>query len=126
VNIDRHVDWRFEHYARAYQHRGVEGDVRLASASNVLDPLDPGSSRIDAPRPRFERMSGDRAAWIRNLQKLRINYLCVFALNPYEIKYVWHNDAGFPIEDDWAQADTHAFQLVFDNRSARIYAVDVQ
>jgi hypothetical protein len=126
VNIDRHVDWRFDHYARAYQHRGVEGDVRLASASNVLDPLDAGSSRIDAPRPRFERMSGDRAAWIRNLQKLRINYLCVFALNPYEIKYVWHNDAGFPIEDDWAQADTHAFQLVFDNRSARIYAVDVQ
>ncbi len=126
VNIDRHVEWRFDHYARAYERRGAAGDVRLASASNVLDPLGADGSRVDAPRPRFERMSGDRTAWIRNLRQLQINYLCVFALNPYEIKYVSHNDAGFPIEDDWAQADTRAFQLVYDNRSARIYSVHLE
>jgi len=127
VNIDRHIDWRFDHYARAYRRRGAAEDVRLASASNVLDPLDAADNRrIDAPRPRFERMSGDRAAWIRNLRTLQINYLCVFALNPYEIKYVWHNAAGFPIEDEWAQADTRAFQLVYDNQSARIYSVHAE
>ena len=126
VNIDRHVEWRFDHYARAFERRGADSDVRLASASNVLDPLVAGGSRLDAPRPRFERMSGDRTAWIRNLATLHISYLCVFALNPYEIKYVWHNDGGFPIEDDWAQADSRAFQLIFENRSSRIYAVHVE
>jgi hypothetical protein len=126
VNIDRHADWRFDHYARAFERRGAAADVRLASASNVLDPLGPDGGRLDAPRPRFERMAGDREAWIRNLAKLHITYLCVFALNPYEIKYVWHNDGGFPIEDEWAQADTGAFQLLFENRSARIYAVNVR
>jgi hypothetical protein len=126
VNIDRHTDWRFDHYARAFERRGAPGGEPLASASNVLDPLADGDDPFDAPRPRFERMHGDRSSWIRNLTTLRINYLCVFALNPYEIKYVWHNQDGFPVEDDWARADPQAFRLVYDNSSARIYAVSQQ
>jgi hypothetical protein len=126
VNIDRHSDWRFDQYARAFERRGPTGGARLASASNVLDPLTEGGGPEDAPRPRFERMEGDRSAWIRNLAKLRIGYLCVFALNPYEVKYVWHNGDGFPVEDEWARADPQAFRLVVDNAAARIYAVHVE
>src|SRR4029077_14840271 len=116
----------FDHYARAFKRRGSLEGVRLASASNVLDPIAADAAPSDAPRPRFERMYGDRLAWIHNLATLHISYLCVFALNPYEVKYVWHNDQGFPIEDEWARADAHAFRLVFDNPSAHIYTVQVE
>jgi hypothetical protein len=126
VNIDRHADWRFDHYARAFKRRGPLQAVQLASASNVLDPITDDAQRGDAPRPRFERMYGDRLAWIHNLAKLHITYLCVFALNPYEVNYVWHNGGGFPIEDEWARADPNAFGLVFDNPAAHIYTVKVE
>jgi hypothetical protein len=124
VNIDRHGGWRFDDYARSFRHRGglAAGDVRLASASHVLDPLGPGESGDDAPRPRFERMSGDRASWTRNLARDGIGYLVVFVLNPYEAPYVWHDAGGFPIENAWASSDP-GFSLVFDNPDARIYAV---
>lgn len=126
INIDRHADWRFDHYARAFERHGPSPGVKLAAASNVLDPLTDQQDRSDAPRPRFERMNGDRAAWIRNLALKQIGYLCVFALNPYEVKYVWHNDNGFPVEDEWARADPHAFRLIFDNPDARIYTVTLE
>src|SRR5262249_17746594 len=122
VNIDRHRDWRFDDYARSFERRGAvaEGEV-MASASRVLDPLAPGESARDAPRPRFERMSGDRTSWKSNLAHAGISYLVVFALNPYEINFMWHNDGGFPIEDAWAGADA-TFTLVYDNPDARVYA----
>ncbi len=123
VNIDRHRDWRFDDYARSFTRRGsAAGGVALASASGVLNPLGPGESASDAPRPRFERMLGDRGSWKSNLASAGISYLVVFAMNPYEVKFMWHNDGGFPIEDAWAAADP-AFTLVYDNTDARVYTV---
>jgi hypothetical protein len=71
-------------------------------------------------------MSGDRSAWMQNLAAARIDYVCVFALNPYEINYVAHNAGGFPIEDDWARSRPSAFRVVFENPDARIYAVTLE
>ena len=69
-------------------------------------------------------MEGNRAAWIGNLQVLGIRHLMISALSAYEIDYVWHNDRGFPIEDEWAKADPQSFQLVYENPDVRIYQVD--
>jgi hypothetical protein len=68
-------------------------------------------------------MQGLRDAWIDNLRQLQVNVLFVSQLSAYEIEYVWHNDRGFPIEDDWARADPHTFTLAYENPQARVYVV---
>jgi hypothetical protein len=80
--------------------------------------------RDDAVRPRYERMHGDRDAWIFNLEQQRVQYLFVAMLSAYEIDYVWHNDRGFPIEDEWALAEPVRFHLVYTNAQVHIYAFD--
>jgi hypothetical protein len=126
VNIDRHTDWRFHDYERAHRRRADEVPPAsvLAVSSGVLQPL-PGPARwwVDAVRPRYERMEGNRDAWIVNLKSLGVGYLFVSALSAYEIDYVWHNGAGFPIEDDWARLDPDAFTVIYENPQVRIYAV---
>jgi hypothetical protein len=55
---------------------------------------------------------------------LGVKHLVVSTLSAYEIDYVWHNDGGFPIEDEWAKMDPQSFQLVYENPDVRIYHVD--
>jgi hypothetical protein len=126
INIDRHADWRFHDYNRA--HRRRRGDPLPASAlavsSGVLVPLaGPARWWVDAVRPRYERMEGDRAAWIRNLKARAVQFLFVSALSAYEIDYVWHNDGRFPVEDDWARFDPESFTLVYENPDVKLFAV---
>ena len=77
-------------------------------------------------RPRYERMRGDRDAWLANLWAGGVDHLFVSALSAYEIDYVRHNSGGFPIEDDWAREDARIFRLVYENPQVRIYAVDLR
>ena len=126
VNIDRHADWRFHDYDRAHRRRRDDTPpaAPLAEASGVLVPIaGPPRWHVDAVRPRYERMQGDRAAWLANLRALGVDRLFVSALSAYEIDYVAHNDGGFPIEDDWARADPSTFTLIYENPQIRIYAV---
>ncbi len=97
VNIDRHLEWRFHDYDRAARLRlNAAPATALATSSGVLLALDPGGGRIDAVRPRYERMRGDRDAWLANLRATGVDHLFVSALSAYEIDYVWHNAGGFP------------------------------
>ena len=126
VNIDRHADWRFHDYDRAHRRRRDDTPpaAPLAEASGVLMPIaGPPRWHVDAVRPRYGRMQGDRAAWLANLRALGVDRLFVSALSAYEIDYVAHNDGGFPIEDDWARADRTTFALIYENPQIRIYAV---
>ena len=66
-----------------------------------------------------------RDAWIDNLRQMHVYYLFVSRLSAYEIDYVWHNDAGFPIEDEWAKADPQTFRLIYENQEVRIYAISL-
>ena len=126
VNIDRHRNWRLHDYDRAHRRRSDDRPpiAPLAISSGVLRSL-PGPPRwqVDAVRPRYQRMEGDRDAWLDNLKALGVDRLFVSALSAYEIDYVWHNDDGFPIEDEWARHDPSAFTLVYQNAQVRIYAV---
>ena len=126
VNIDRHLEWRFHDYDRAHRRRRDETlpAAPLAAPSGVLTPAaGPPRWHVDAVRPRYERMLGDRAAWAANLRALGVDHLFVSALSAYEIDFVAHNDGGFPIEDDWAREDPSTFSLIYDNPQTRIYAV---
>jgi len=126
VNIDRHADWRFHDYDRAHRRRHDDTPLpaALATPSGVLAPIaGPARWHVDAVRPRYERMQGDRAGWLANLRALGVDRLFVSALSAYEIDYVAHNDGGFPIEDDWARADPTTFTLIYENPQIRIYAV---
>ena len=125
VNIDHHKDWRFHNYARAFG-RPMPDVVRataLAVGSGVFMPVASRAGPLDAARPRFERMFGQRGAWITNLKASHVSYLFVSALDPVPIEYVWHNAGRFPIEDEWARAEPLAFRLVYENDDVRIYQV---
>ena len=127
VNIDRHRDWRFHDYERAHRHHQAddpEPAQPLATPSGLLLPIERSrTSQIDAVRPRYERWSGLRDAWIDNLKARGVNWLFVTVLSPYEMDDNWHDPRGFPIEAAWARADSAAFTLVFNNSRVRIFAV---
>jgi len=123
VNIDRHASWRFHDYARARSRPGITlPSAPLARASGELVPVSDHEPEA-ASRPRYERISGYREAWLENLKAIGVDHLFVSALSAYEIDYVWHNAGGFPIEDEWARTDPEAFRLVYENSQVRIYAV---
>lgn len=126
INIDGRARWRFHDYDRAYRAgRFVPDPPVLAESSGELLPVAhrPGP-RDDAVRPRYERMHGNRDAWVFALESAHVRYLFVAMLSAYEIDYVWHNERGFPIEDDWALADPIRFHLVFANSQVHVYEVD--
>lgn len=123
VNIDRHADWRSHDYARARSRDSSPySPAALARPSGQLMPVAdrPGE---EASHPRFERRVGFREAWMQNLRSAGVNYLFVSVLSAYEIDYVWHNEGGFPVEDEWARGDSRAFKLLYENGQVRIYEV---
>jgi hypothetical protein len=85
-----------------------------------LGELRPAS---EASRPRYERWEGNADAWIRNLRAAKVTHVFVSVLSAYEIEYVWHNSAGFPVEDEWARTDPRNFTLLFENGQVRVYAL---
>lgn len=127
VNIDRHTNWRFHDYARAAGQRQTPPEGRtLATSSGVLRPVLSSGGGVDAVRPRFERMSGDPQAWTNNLLAGGVDFVFISALSAYEIDNNWHNEGGFPIEDEWARADPQTFNVVYENPQVRIYAIGVR
>jgi Dolichyl-phosphate-mannose-protein mannosyltransferase len=128
VNIDDHPDWRFHDYDRADRagHRfPTPTSPPLATSSGVYRRARPEDGPHNASRPRYPRMYGDRLAWLQNLKRQHVDHLFVSVLSPYEIADVWHNVAGFPIEDEWAKAEPRVFTVVYENPQLRVYAVDV-
>ena len=125
ANIDGHPRWRLHDYDRAYRAGLAVPIPALATSSGELMPVVQHDAiyRTDAIRPRYERMDGRRDSWIGNLHVLGVTHVFIAALSAYEIDSVWHNDRGFPIEDDWAGADPSTFQLVYENGQARVFAV---
>jgi hypothetical protein len=123
VAIDGRRRWRLHDYDRAFRNGRFEPrPPLLATSSGELNPIafQPGP-RQGALRPRYERMQGDREAWQFGLTAMSVRYVFVAALSAYEVNYVWHNDAGFPIEDEWAKAGPGRFRPVFENRFVHIY-----
>ena len=93
----------------------------LAQPSGQLVPL--AGSGVEASRPRFERWEGTPEAWLRNLRDAKVTHLFVSVLSAYEIDYVRHNEAGYPIEDDWAKDNPTVFSLLYENGQVRVYSV---
>jgi hypothetical protein len=126
VNIDGRTHWRFHDYDHAYRNGDlVQSAPMLATSSGELMPVaDRAGAREDALRPRYERMHGDREAWTFGLERSGVDYLFVAALSAYEIDYVWHNERGLPIEDQWAASDPSRFHLVYQNPQVHIYSFD--
>jgi len=129
VNIDHHANWRFHDYDRAHRRYPATAlpEPMLAVSSGMLLPLPgPQQWRVNAARPRYERMEGGADAWMRNLKLRGVTHLYVSSLSAYEIDFMWHNDAGFPIEDEWARRAPENFTLLYENSQVRIFAVHAQ
>jgi hypothetical protein len=130
VNIDRHASWRFHDYARVHNRPGVREVTGLSGLSGPSATLARPSGELlpalldgheGASRPRYERQEGYRDAWVQNLRALGVDHLLVSTLSVYEIDDNWHNERGFPIEDDWAKADPQTFSLAYENPQVRVY-----
>src|SRR5205814_4116154 len=107
MNIDGRPRWRFHDYDRAYRDgRFAPTPPILATSSGELLPVSAVSGGLpDALRPRYPRMQGFPEAWTFDLERVGVDLLFVSALSAYEVDYQWHNDEGFPIEDEWASHD---------------------
>jgi hypothetical protein len=125
VSIDRHLDWRLHDYARVRRRSGASVPPNaLARPSGELMPVrEHAGAYEDASRPRYERMEGNRDAWVRNLRALGVDHLFVTSLSAYEIDNVWHDANGFPIEEAWARDDSRTFKLIYENEGVRVYDV---
>ncbi len=77
------------------------------------------SSFYDWGFPPPDPLSGaSREEWSRNVERLRVAYLCVYRETP-ELD----PRAEFPVERVWADAEPARFPLVWSSASARIYRV---
>ncbi|MCA1685058.1 MAG: glycosyltransferase family 39 protein, partial [Planctomycetia bacterium] len=110
VNVDAHPGWLLHDYHRA------------AGA---------GRSRAvtwDAPRPGWDRIHPDYAAWLANLRSDGIRLLVVTRANRDEGAHNVVTPDGFPVERLWADAHPETFEPVYgpDDRDPlfRIYRVD--
>ncbi len=127
VNIDGRPAWRFHDYDRAYRRGAFKpAPPLLATRSGELLPVsDRFGPALGAIRPRYERMQGVRDAWIDNLRRFHVDYLFVSSLSAYEIDNVWHDGRGFPIENEWAEADGGSFHLAYENPQVRVFAINL-
>jgi len=98
VNVDDHRGWLLHDYHRAARVGGR--------------PTWPG------PRPGWDRLRPDPAAWLANLRAERIDYLFVARADPREGLHNVADRQGFPIERRWADA---AFGLLYADPVVRIY-----
>ncbi|HOC91191.1 MAG TPA: hypothetical protein PKH33_02350 [bacterium] len=76
----------------------------------------PATDRID-----FCRRKPNYNTWLERLKRERIDILHVSALHPNDLPHVKHDEAGFPIEREWADANPEIFKLAYMNSQARIY-----
>ncbi|HET9941075.1 MAG TPA: hypothetical protein VFR25_08220 [Candidatus Eisenbacteria bacterium] len=63
----------------------------------------------------------DSTAWRSNVRALGAAYLCVVRLDAR-----YGGSGAFPIEDEWARADTDGFSPLWTSENARIYGVRVR
>lgn len=109
VNVDEHRDWRMHDYQRA-----------LAREEGAW-PLWPN------PRPGWDRLHPDYAAWLGNLRAEGVAFLVVTRANPGEGAHNPYDELGFPIERSWAESHPEAFESVYGvaegERELRIYRV---
>ncbi len=125
VNIDGRPRWRFDDYDRAFRAGRFRPEPPpLAHSSGELMPVAATGGPVDALRPRYERMEGFRDGWIDNLRRLDVHCIFIASLSAYEIDYQWHDEFGFPIEEDWAERDPARFHLLYHNSLVRVFAVD--
>jgi hypothetical protein len=124
ANIDGRPRWRFHDYDHAYwSGRFAPQGSQLAISSGELLPVaDRSGPRHDALRPRYDRMYGNRDAWLFALEGMKVTHLFVAVLSAYEIDYQWHDEQGFPIENQWAEGDPVHFRLAYENSQVRLYA----
>ena len=126
VNIDGRPRWRFHDYDRAYRTGRFQPTPPLLATSSgeLMSATKQDDGSLNALRPRYERMQGIRDAWIDNLQRMNVTCVFIAVLSAYEIDYVWHDDRGFPIEEEWAVSDKNMFHLRYSNSQVRVYEID--
>lgn len=103
VNVDSRPGWQFHDYWRF--ERGA------------------GGKPAGIERPQYHRLRGNPYDWIENLRRLRIDVVFATTLDPISMKYMNHDELGFPVEAGWAETRPETFRLLFANSEVRIFAV---
>jgi hypothetical protein len=106
VNVDRHLNWKYHDYERVRRN-----------ARPFTPPLRPNLPYF-RDHPVFDE-------WLRNLKETKTQYVFISRLAPLlltEHDYA-RDDAGFPVENAWAQGHTDIFKLEYENPDVRIYSV---
>ncbi len=67
--------------------------------------------------PNNYRGNADYAVWLNNLHKRKTDFLFIYSLHHTK-------DIKFPIEEVWAKSHLDKFNLVFNNKTVRIYKLN--
>ncbi|MBX6312407.1 MAG: 4-amino-4-deoxy-L-arabinose transferase [Isosphaeraceae bacterium] len=107
VNIDAHRGWLLHDYHREACQRG--------------------RPNWPTPRPGWDRLQPDYAAWLANLRAEGIQLLVVARANPVEGPFNIADPQHFPIERQWAEAHPEDFEPLYGVAEAdpqfRIYRI---
>jgi hypothetical protein len=95
VNCNSHPDW-------------LPHDYHLAQPE--------GNRRWPDPRPTWERIGPDYAAWLYNLKSRKIDLIVVARANPMEGRLHPFDPMGFPIERSWMEQHPEQFTPVYGIR----------
>lgn len=94
VNVDDHPGWLMHDYHLSARERG--------------DPV-----LWNTPRPGWDRIHPDLAAWLENLRNAGIEFLVVARANPVDGPFNIADPEQFPIERVWAEALPGLFQPLY-------------
>ena len=75
-----------------------------------------GNRRWPDPRPTWERIAPDYAAWLSNLKSRKIDLIVVARANPMEGRLNPFDPMGFPIERTWMEQHPEQFTPVYGVR----------
>ena len=82
------------------------------------------ASRLDRGGAAYYRDTPDYEAWLHNLDAFGADLLWIARLPPWALGHPYRrDDAGFPLEADWAEQHPDRFRRVFGSPRVRIYEI---
>jgi hypothetical protein len=102
VNVNGHLAWRYHDYERAERSR-----------PDYVPPQRPNS-------PVF-RHRANVDDWLQNLKRQNVGYLFLTRMSVLMEADYLRDDAGFPVENTWAETHPELFERVFENPEVRIF-----
>jgi len=104
LNTTAGVFWKYHDYARWWRSKNLP-----------LPPL--------PDKPALYRLRASKDFWLQNMMILKPDLIAVYKLSPFEVKYIEHDERGFPVEKSWLESMPNRFAPIFESGDILVYRV---